>query len=270
MNKRWGMIRLILLIAIVVIGCSSNEKPAVSSEPMKNQEVPGSGETSQEVTFRAEVLEMESGLLVIPDEDSNEFRSSDRMTVNYSAAKLVGKDGNETTTAQIKFGDILLISYNGAIAESYPAQITATKIEITGHDDLTDGYLALIDNIYQEDEGLNSDIEMIALDTTEWIEADQTRKAMIFEKVKNNYGFEVKEATYDDLVEQGLIEKDNLYFPKGILIKLSNMKYDETENTITCSISKWRSGLGAVGSDTVTATLMNSEWKITKESSWIS
>lgn len=57
---------------------------------------------------------------------------------------------------------------------------------------------------------------------------------------------------------------------KGILIKISNMRYHEKKLTITCAISKWRSGLGAVGSDAVTAKLHSGEWKVTKESIWIS
>ncbi len=96
------------------------------------------------------------------------------------------------------------------------------------------------------------------------------RKSIIFEKVKNTYGYEVIEGTYDELVEQGLIEKDQLYFPKGILIKISNMQYLAKKHKITCAISKWRSGLGAIGSDAVTAQLNNGEWKVTRESTWIS
>lgn len=276
MKRRWRVFRIILLIAIIALGCSPQENLKVSSKPMVSSE-PGvsieeniSEEPQQGITFRAEVLDTENGLLVAPDEDSNEFLSSDRMMVHMGNAGLVGKDGTAITGEQLKFGDIVLISYNGTIAESYPAQITAIKVEVIDHDELTEGYLKLIDDIYQEDEGLNGDIEMIALDTTDWIEADRVRKSLIFEKVKSAYGYEVIEGTHDELVEQGLIEEDGLYFPKGILIKISNMKYHTEKHTITCAISKWRSGLGAVGSDAVTAKLHNGEWKVTKESTWIS
>lgn len=282
MKRRWGVIRIILLITVVVLGCSPQAKLTEGSEPKASMQEKKSTEEKrsieekksmeplQGITFRAEVLDPEKGLLVAPDEDSNEFRSSDRMAVNIDHAELVGSDGTLVTGEQLKFGDIVLISYNGTIAESYPAQITAFKVEVIGHDELTDGYLKLIDDIFQEDEGLNGDIEMIALDTTDWVEANQVRKSLIFEKVKNIYGYEVMEGTYDELVEQGLIDQEQLYFPKGILIKISNMQYHAEKHTITCALSKWRSGLGAIGSDAVTALLHNGEWKVTKESMWIS
>lgn len=270
MKRKWSVIRIILLIAFIVLGCSPQEKLMINSEPKVSVEAKEGTEPQQDTTFRAEVLDAEKGLLVAPDEDSNEFRSSDRMTVNTLNARLVGRDGAVITEDQLKFGDIVLISYNGNIAESYPAQITASGVEVIEHDDLTDGYLELIDNIYQEDAGLNGDIEMIALDTTEWIEANKVRKALIFDKVKSIYGYEVVEGTHEELVEQGLIDKDILSFPKGILIKISNMQYDKEKQKLTCAISKWRGGDGAVGAETVTAQLLNGEWKITKEGSWIS
>lgn len=270
MKRRWSVIRIILLIAIIALGCSPQQRLTEGSEPKVSIDAKISTEPPQGVTFRAEVLDTEQGLLIAPDEDSNEFLSSDRMLVNISNAELVGRDGTAITGEQLLFGDIVLISYGGTIAESYPAQITALKVEVIDHDELTDGYLKLIDDIHLEDSGLNADIEMIALDTTDWIEAGQVRKSIIFEKVKNTYGYEVIEGTYDELVEQGLIEKDQLYFPKGILIKISNMQYLAKKHKITCAISKWRSGLGAIGSDAVTAQLNSGEWKVTRESTWIS
>ncbi|MFT4144142.1 MAG: DUF3221 domain-containing protein [Mobilitalea sp.] len=223
------------------------------------------------VEFQADVISVENGsLLVASDPESNEYKSSDRMYVNTIDAVITNQEGTLITVEDLKPADVLKITYSGVILESYPAQISASKIEVIDHNVLIDGYLALIDDLYQEDAGLNGDIKMIALDTTGWTDLTEIEKEIIFTGVKDTYGYEVVEGTFEELSEQGLIDKENLYFPEGIHIVISNVKYDEDKNEITCSIKKWRSGTGAIGSDDVTATLEDGTWKITKEGMWIS
>jgi hypothetical protein len=67
-----------------------------------------------------------------------------------------------------------------------------------------------------------------------------------------------------------LIDKEKLFFEKGILITISNLTYDEKQEKIICAVKKWRSGDGAVGSDEVTAQLEGNVWKVTKQAMWIS
>lgn len=229
-----------------------------------------SSEEGVGTTFKAEVIEGGDHLLVTPDVDSAEYRSSDRIAVALGSAVLENKDGNVITLVDLMPGDYLEITYGGEIAESYPAQIGAEKIKVTGHNVLMDGYLALIDDIWQEDAGLNGEIEMIAVDTTDWVGVSEIEKEIIFASMKEAYGYEIIEGTFDELVEKGLIDKDKLYFPKGVQIVIGDMKYDADRNKITCSIKKWRSGLGAIGSDDVTAQLKDDKWEITKNGMWIS
>jgi hypothetical protein len=155
------------------------------------------------------------------------------------------------------------------IAESYPAQITATAVEVIDHNLLIDGYLALIDDVYQEDSGLNSEITMIALDTTGWVELTEIEKEIIITQMKEIYEMDIIEGTFDELAEQGLIDEENLYFPEGVLIKIKEMVYNDKKETITCKIDKWRGGLGAIGWD-ATAKYLNEEWVITRDNMWIS
>lgn len=263
MRRLFTLIGMIMLYTFILEGCSSTkEPPEVDYAPIDKE--------AEQQSFRGEVIENGTALLITPDEDSNEARSSDRISVGVDGAFLLDEEGKGITAGQLQTGDILMITYNGVIAESYPAQITASKLERVDHNHLLDGYLALIDNIYQEDEGLNSDINTIALDTSEWINLTKVEKELIFNKVKETYGYEVLEGTYDELAEQGIIDKDKLYFPTGILIKISEMKYDNGKEEITCGISKWRSGLGAIGANEVTATLKDGSWVITKDGNWIS
>lgn len=228
------------------------------------------GGQEEQYSFRAEVIEGGETLLIAPSADSNEVRSSDKISVNTNGATLVNEKGEPITLKELEAGDILVVTYNGIIAESYPAQITASKVEKVGHNNLLEGYLALIDDIYQEDAGLNSEIDTIALDTTQWINVSKVQKEMIFARVKETYGHEVAEGTDEELAEQGLIDKESLSFPRGILIRITGMEYNDKKETITCGISKWRSGDGATGAGKVTAVLKEGVWKITKEDRWVS
>lgn len=251
-------ITAIFMSILLLGGCAANEK---------KQEGEGDAE---KYSFRAEVIEGGENLLVTPSEDSNELRSSDKISVSTNDTDIIDEKGEPITTKQLTTGDIIVITYDGLIRESYPAQITASKVEKVGRNNLLDGYLALIDDIYREDEGLNSEIDTIALDTTNWIQVTKVNKEMIFAKVKEAYGYEVIEGTFDELAEQGLIDKEKMYFPKGILIQITGMEYDNRKETILCGINKWRSGLGAIGAGKVTAVLKDGVWKITKEDNWIS
>ncbi len=266
--KRIRRIITFLLISVILTGCGTIENPIVAKQTKTTED----GDlTKQETdyTFQAEVLDVDVTLLVTPDADSNEARTSDKISVTVSE-DIKNTYGDVVSMEQIKPGDFVQITYDGTILESYPAQITAKSILLTGHNDLIDGYMALIDHIYQDDPALNSEISMIALDTTGWSGLTEIEKELIFTLVQEAYGFEIKEGTYDELAEQGLINKEQLYFEKGVLIKLENVKYDESKKEITCAISKWRSGLGAIGSDDAAAKLKDGVWNIELKNQWIS
>lgn len=293
MKKIIQLLAVMLIIAMSAVGCGvpvtengvssgnnadngNNDTTSDNAEDKtSDQGNTDSGSTDQvdqpAVEFQAEVISVENGsLLIASDPESNEYKSSDRMNVNTIDAVITNQEGKEITLEELKPADVLTITYNGLILESYPAQISASKIEVIDHKELIDGYLALIDDLYQEDPGLNGDIKMIALDTTGWTDLTEIEKEIIFTSVKEAYGYEVVEGTFEELSDQGLIDKDNLYFPEGIQIVISDVKYNDEKSEITCSIKKWRSGKGAIGADDVTATLEAGTWKITKEGMWIS
>ena len=75
-----------------------------------------SSKTNDTLTFQAVILEIhDDDYLVEPVEGSAELNSADQITVSVK---------NMNSSAEPEVGDILEIEYDGAIAESYPAQIT--------------------------------------------------------------------------------------------------------------------------------------------------
>ena len=74
------------------------------------------GKTDDMATFQAIILEIHDDYyLVEPVEGSAELNSADQITVLMT---------NVDVSSEPEVGDILEIVYDGAIAESYPAQIT--------------------------------------------------------------------------------------------------------------------------------------------------
>lgn len=274
MNKNFRFWIFVLAFIFMFAGCGVSEpnRPGNKADqnPTKRSDTEEINTSEDTFSFNAEVMNTKKGLLITPDPNSNEYKSSDQITVNTADSTIEDDTGNNITVNELKPGDIIEITYNGIILESYPAQIKVSDIKVKGHNILIDGYLAIINEIYQEDSGLNSDMEILALDTTGWAEITKPEKDIIIGEINKRYGVEVKDGSFDELAKDGLIDKKKLYFKKGILIKLKIKKYEKEKKQITFSIEKWKGGLGAIGWDDAKAKYKNSKWKIIKNKEWIS
>lgn len=98
--KTYTPIFLSILCSLSLVGCS--QKEIVEKLP--------------EVRFQASILEIENNYyLVEPVEGSPELKSADQITVPMK---------NLDPSLEPEIGDIIEVTYDGAIAESYPAQIS--------------------------------------------------------------------------------------------------------------------------------------------------
>ncbi len=135
-----------------------------------------------------------------------------------------------------------------------------------GEIDKVDAYTTVIDKLYQEDSGLNGDIKYIALDTSSIINLDDSEKQQLLQELEG-HGFTVLDMTMEELEEEGYIK--NLFFEEGILFQIKDEPMQGT--SITMDISKWRSGLGAIGNDGLVVKYKNGKWEIVKQgNAWIS
>jgi len=231
MKKIKALIPIIIFV-LIISGCGTVDTTNTNSNP-GNIKITGddssSGDdgTTDKVKFKAEIIQNKDGLLITPDIKSNEYKSSDKMSVNLTNTVITNKNDKVISKEDLRVGDFIDITYTGVILESYPAQISANKVKVVGHNNIIDGYLAIINDIYQEDSGLNGDITMIALDTKEWCGLEKNEKEIIFAQMKEKYKVDVIEANYDELVKQGLVQEDKLYFEKGILITIADMKINK-------------------------------------------
>lgn len=108
---------LIFLIAAIALSGCGNEQDKVT----------------EFTTFSATVIEPGIDFFIVaPDEGTNEYKSSDKIAVYmYQDAVMLGIDGGTILNSDLKEGDRVSITYDGAIRESYPAQISATGVTVT-------------------------------------------------------------------------------------------------------------------------------------------
>ncbi len=132
--------------------------------------------------------------------------------------------------------------------------------------DKVGAYTTVIDKLYEEDTALNNNINYIAVDTSSIINLNDEEKAALLKELES-YGFTVLDMTIEELKEEGYIK--DLYFEEGILFEIEDEPIEG--NSITMDISKWRSGLGAIGYDGTVVTFKNEKWEIeTPGAAWIS
>lgn len=80
---------------------------------------------NEQRSFTASVLEnMGTSILVQPEQGQDELNSSDKIVIRVPEDSAVLKDLSEFAE-----GSRVKITYGGAIMESYPAQINASKVE---------------------------------------------------------------------------------------------------------------------------------------------
>ena len=79
------------------------------------------GDAAAETTFHATVLEVHDGwLLVEPLEGEDILSSADRFMVSLAGVEEV---------PDLEAGEEIAVTFDGMIRESYPAQVTATRVE---------------------------------------------------------------------------------------------------------------------------------------------
>lgn len=126
MNKRFLSFTVALLSLFMFSGCgkgdttSQFEAVIEAVTPMQTQ----SGQASQEDPSMGSIF------VTIPEERATEL-SFDKASVGIRAStKIILADGSEGSMDDLKTGMNILVSFDGLVMESYPVQLTASKINI--------------------------------------------------------------------------------------------------------------------------------------------
>lgn len=247
--KKLSILGLILLLSILIITACTNETEGNNDGDKGAISLP-----KVDAVLTGKIADIkEDVLLLVGNDDAGLF------SVKIEG-KLFGIEGQTVEKDDLKLGQIIAIGYSGIILEIYPSipsDVEYIKIE-EQQDDLIGLYLTVIDDLWETDAGLNTDIDIIALNLSQTSNLDDGEKEALRYMVGNKYQLQSLSATYDELVEDGLIDNENLYFERGILIDI--VFKDVKSDSFTFDTTKWRSGLGAYFFIDCKAKKTNDSW----------
>lgn len=146
--------------------------------------------------------------------------------------------------------------------------LSACNTSIEPKEHLGEIYSVALDSIMEQDEALNSDMQFIAIDMSNFDEVAENEKKEILNYFKDKFEVDVMDATFEQLREMGLYNLDTMALD-GILLRIEKVDF-KLNNNIFFEGSKYHSGLGAVGVE-VTVHYKDKSWK-TKDTkmTWIS
>lgn len=167
-------------------------------------------------------------------------------------------------------GMVVEIGFDGTVLETWPAQIQVDSVTVKEQQtDYFSLYYQILEDILGEDEGLNGDVSKFGFDFSEISMLSETEKQLLALEFSSAHQVEPLQGTLTELMDDGVIDRENLYWEDGLhfTIKEEEVKSD----SVTFSVTKWRSGLGATGYTNTASKAPDNQWVFAKISEmWIS
>lgn len=204
-----------------------------SEQPSETIEVP---EDAVYITCRIVTLEDDWALLAETGEGSIYHNNLSEIPITY-------EDPNVT---ELQPGMEIEIAFSGVIAESYPGilgQIYQITVPKDCMNTLCLQYLNALEDLWEEDPALNDEIVNIGIDLSQ-TSLSTTEKWAVAWAFAGEHDMMPIEGTYEELVDQGYIDGENLYWEDGCLFTICETGTEKDQ--ITFDAKKWRSGLGAI------------------------
>ncbi len=143
-------------------------------------------------------------------------------------------------------GMVVEIGYDGYVMETWPAQIQAETITLKEtQTDYFSLYKEALEGLYEMDSGLNRDAEYFGFDLAGINTLSTGEKALLAFDFSSEYDAVPLQGAIQELMEQGYIDEEKLIWEDGLHFTVREEKTDG--NTVSCDVTKWKSGLGSVG-----------------------
>ncbi len=288
MKKSLSLLLILALFCTLLAGCGAGETgdPCLADEPDGGTQMLSAEEPA--ATMRCRVVASNGSSLLIASVDSEYPDIYDLSTDGVELLMRRG-DGTAVSSSEANItvptaGAMIEVGFNGDIMETYPARcggVTRVTVLPDEFDDRCAFYLAILEELWGEDEGLNSTgVDYVSVDLSETSLAPAERSAVAW-TFAQSHGAEVLELSYAELVEEGYISgTEEGGFPQwdsGVLFTLTE---DEdaifylpmlAKNAVSLEASKWRSALGAYGFTATAVQDGTGAWgEPTIGASWIS
>lgn len=138
------------------------------------------------------------------------------------------------------------VTFGGTVAECFPG-IPGGVTRVRAVDgDLSPFvlYRQVLFDLMETDEGLNGGARYLGVDLSGAANLTGGEKLALQYLLEQQYGLSVLPGTFDELCEQGYIDRDALYWEDGVLLQVA-LK-ETTADGFRFEAQKWRSGLGAI------------------------
>ena len=170
-------------------------------------------------------------------------------------------DGQAADTKALVDGMTVEVEHAGDVLESYPAQfgqvfaLRAQTPPAGSYTDLCGLWLKVLDDLWNTDPGLNG---MESGGTTPYVGVDLSRapgdltaaeKSAVAWRFGQLHGAEALTGTFDELAEQGYIDREQLFWEDGVLFSITADESGGGESyslpVLAFDAQKWRGGDGA-------------------------
>lgn len=132
---------------------------------------------------------------------------------------------------------------------------------------LVEIYIVAFESAMQEDKGLNSGMKYISIDTEVTDDLTEEEQKVLLDYFRK-YNVEIMNLSFEDLRSKGMFDENTLSL-EGILLEVEDIK-KRTDKEVIIEVTKYRSGLGAIGME-YTLEYINNKWEIKqKRMIWIS
>ena len=123
-------------------------------------------------------------------------------------------------------------------------------------EDVCELYLKVLEDLWNVDPGLNGGISQIGIDLSELSHLTAEEKEIVMHEFASKHNLPYIAGTWEELCEQGYIDKDNLYWEDGLFFSIKTnedavwnlpalKEGDPIPELTAFDAQKWRSGLGA-------------------------
>ena len=135
------------------------------------------------------------------------------------------------------------------------------EIPITTKDGVSDIYLCelyikVLEDLWNVDSGLNNEITQIGIDLSELSNLTDDQKDYVMSHFASKHNLPYVVGTWEELCEQGYIDKENLIWEDGLFFSIKTnedaewnlpaiKEGDSVPELTAFDAQKWRSGLGA-------------------------
>ena len=243
------LISLTLLLSLALLSaCGRPTSPTAQGTPPSLPQ--------GKVSMTCRVVAEEDGFLTLAKVDGS---ASDVYTLSLGTTPVGYED---PTVTEIEEGALIELHYNGNIQETFPAQlgdVASVLVRAEGFDDLCDLYLDVLEDLWEKDEGLNTKVIQLGLDLSQ-TSLSPAEKGAVAVVIGSQMGLPVHTGTWEELVEQGYIDREELIWKDGLFLEIKES--EAKDGMVTFTAQKWRSGLGAYFfCDCVSTRDQSGHWK---------